>query len=446
MSLLCIGISHRSAPVEILERALPVPDRLGKLYDELLSEGSVSEALVLATCNRVEAYVAVEKFHAGVQHVSDSLATQAGLPVAELAPHLYVHYEDRAVAHLFAVASGLDSMVLGESQILGQLRNAYRAARQQQAVGRSLSRLLPYALRVGKRVHAETDIDRAGQSVVSAGLSIAAAALGDLGTRHILVVGAGSMSALALSALRRAGATQVTVLNRTLARAERLAAAYGARAGSMSLLAEQLRRAELVVTATGATGAVINYEDVAAVAAAHRELLFLDLALPRDVAPAVGTLDGVTVVDLEALRGASGAPAGEVDAARALVGEEVLSFLSAARSARVAPTVAALRAKADEVVASELLRLSTRLPELDERGRQEVAGTVRRVVDKLLHAPTVRVKELAGIPGGDSYAEALRRLFDLDPSAPDAIAAADLLPGTGRSFELLPDPDRPGGP
>lgn len=428
MSLVCVGISHRSAPVGLLERALPAPDRISKLYDELLAEGSVNEALVLATCNRVEAYVVVDKFHAGVAHVSDSLALQADVAIAELAPHLYVHYEDRAVAHLFSVAAGLDSMVVGESQILGQLRSAYRGARQLQAVGRSLSGLVPHALRVGKRVHAETAIDRAGQSVVSAGLEIASKSLGDLAARRVLVVGAGSMSTLALSALQRAGASQVTVVNRSLPRAERLAAHYGARAGTLARLPEHLAWAELVVTATGATGAVISYEDVAELPRESRELFFLDLALPRDVAPDVASLEGVSLVDLEALRGAAGAPAGEVDAARALVAEEVLSFLSAARSARVAPTVAALRAKADEVVDTELLRLCARLPELDERGRREVGRTVRRVVDKLLHAPTVRVKELAGIPGGDSYAEALRRLFDLDPSARDAIAAADLLP------------------
>jgi glutamyl-tRNA reductase len=425
MSLLCVGISYRSAPVGLLERLEPDPGEAAKLYDDLLSDGSVAEAMVLATCNRVEVYAEVDKFHAAVAHVSESLARRSGIPIGELSPHLYVHYEERAVSHLFGVAAGLDSMVVGETQVLGQLRAAYAEARKLRALGRAMPTLISGALRVGRRVHRETGIDRAGQSVVSAGLEVARGRIGELSGCRTLVVGAGSMSALAVASLRRAGVAEITVVNRTAGNAQRLASQYGASAGRLADLPALLEAADLVVCATGATGMVIDAAAVAPVADG-RPRFFLDLALPRDVDPGVAALPGVTLIDLEGLRGAGGAEETDVAAARLLVAEEVTALLGARRSARVAPTVAALRAKAEDVVAAELLRLSGRLPDLDPAARAEVALTVHRVVDKLLHAPTVRVKELAGVPGGDSYAAALRELFDLDPGAADAVSRPEL--------------------
>jgi glutamyl-tRNA reductase len=426
MSVLCVGVSHKSAGVEILEQVAPDQDSLPKLYDELLTADSVSEALVLSTCNRVEVYAEVDKFHAGLQHVSQSMSIVAGTELTTLTPHLYVHYDDRAVAHLFSVAAGLDSMVVGETQILGQLRHSFRHARELGTIGRSLGDITQHALRVGKRVHTDTAIDRAGHSVVSAGIALAAEHLGELTGRSVVVLGAGSMSSLAVSLLQRSGVADITVVNRGRARAARLAGATGVATQPLDQLAAAVAAADLLVCCTGATRAIVDRETLRR-RAPGRELFVLDLALPRDVAPEVREVSGVTVVDLEALQGAAGADPRDVDAARAIVAEEVLAHLTARRSARVAPTVAALRAKADEVVAVELLRLSGRLPDLDQRGREEVASTVRRVVDKLLHAPTVRVKELAGVPGGDSYAEALRELFDLDPGAPDAVTKADVV-------------------
>lgn len=425
MSLLCVGVSHRSASVGVLERLALLPGATTKFYDDLLAGEGVAEAVVLATCNRVEVYAEVAKFHAGVQQISESLTRYSGIDLAELSPHLYVHYEDRAVAHLFAVAAGLDSMVVGETQVLGQLRAAYRAARELQAVGRSLAALLPRALRVGKRVHRETGIDRAGRSVVDAGLDLARAELGDLADLATVVLGAGSISALAVVALRRHGVQQLTVVNRTRGNAERLALRYGVSAGDLAELPRLLAAADLIVCCTGATGAVID-EEMLGPTPAGRRRLFLDLALPRDVAPGVAALPGNRVIDLDGLAALGGADPAETAAARLLVAEEVTAFLGSRRSARVAPTVAALRAKAEDVVAAELLRLAGRLPELDAPAQAEIARAVRRVVDKLLHYPTVRVKELAGVPGGDSYEAALRELFDLDPAVTQAVSRRDL--------------------
>jgi len=430
VSVLAVGLSHRSAPVPLLERTAVAADELAKVLHELRDAPHVGESLVLSTCNRVEVYADVDKFHGGVSTVSELLAQVSGVPLETLTPHLYVHYEDRAVQHLFSVACGLDSMVVGENQILGQLRTAYRVAIEEGATGRVLGPLVQRALRVGKRARSETEIDRAGASLVGAGLELAAAAIGPLAGRPALVVGAGSMSALAGASLRRAGVGEITVVNRSAAAAERLAATLGGRAVGLDRLSESMAGVDLVVSATGAAGTVVGEDAVAAGVRARsgRPLFVLDLALPRDVDPAVRTLPGVTVVDLEVLSAAlAGGPSSrEVEAVRRIVAEEVGDFLGAQRSARVAPTVVALRSKAADLVDAELARLTGRLPDLDERSRREVADAVRRVVEKLLHGPSVRVKELAVEPGGDSYAEALRELFDLDPAAPGAVARASV--------------------
>ncbi|MDQ1703743.1 MAG: glutamyl-tRNA reductase [Frankiaceae bacterium] len=431
MSVLVVGLSHRSASVDLLERTALTEDGVTKLIAETIAGEHVDEALVLATCNRVEVYAEVRKFHGGVQELTERIIERTGVALEELTEHLYVHYEDRAVQHLFAVAGGLDSMVVGEQQILGQLRTALQVAREEGAVGRSLGALVDRALHAGKRVHSETGIDRAGRSLVSVGLDLAAEALGGLSGRSVLVMGAGSMSALAGATLRRREVGDLTVVNRTAARAERLAGTLGGRAAAVADLRDELAVADVLVSCTGAVGTVVSAETVAAALADRpdRPLFVLDLALPRDVEPAVRTLPGVTLVDLDSLRSVleDAEVARDVEAARRIVTDEVATFLTRQRSERVAPTVAALRARAQEVVDAEMARLGTRLPELDDRAAREVAATVARVVDKLLHAPTVRVKELAGSPGGDSYADLLRELFALDPAATEAVARADVV-------------------
>ena len=425
MSVLVVGVSHRSAPVSLLEE---VTLGLGNTTEVLgeLTGGAVAEAVVLSTCNRVEVYADTAGFHAGVDAVSDLLSRRSGVALDELAKHLYVHWEGQAVLHLFEVACGLDSMVVGESQILGQLRRAYAAAAEGSATGRVLHELFQTALRVGKRAHSETVIDEAGQSLVSVGLEHAVRAVGPLEGRSVLVVGAGSMGALAGATLRRAGVADVVVANRTPANAERLALSLDGRGVGLDALERELVLADIVVSSTGATGTVIGRQLVERVLAARagRPLALLDLALPRDVDPAVRALPGVTVVDLEALQTAlQGTAVGDgVEAAHAIVTEEVGAFLTWQRASQVAPTVVALRSRADQVVAAELERLTARLPELGTRERAEVEQSVRRVVQTLLHTPTVRVKELVDAPVGLSYADALRELFGLDRAVPAAVA------------------------
>ena len=453
MSVLVVGLSHKSAPLATLERAVLSGDALSKLLRDVFHAENVAGTFVISTCNRAEIYADVDKFHGGVAAICELLARHSGIPPAELTPHLYVHYEDRAVQHLLAVACGLDSMVVGESQILGQVRQALQAAREQGTAGRALAELGAHALRAGKRAHAETGIDRAGASLVSVGLAVAAGRLApgrapapgpsSLAALSVLVVGAGSMSSLAAVTAARMGAASIAVANRSHSRAERIAATISATSADLSRLPAEIAVADLVVSCTGAPGLVITAESVREALDARapgRPLVLLDLALPRDVDASAGELPGVSVIGLEDLRQAQ--PAGlpgpgardeHVAAVWQIVAEEFAAHASADRAARVAPTVVALRAKAAEVVEAELARLAGRLEGMDARSHREIAQSMHRVADKLLHAPTVRVKELAGSPGADSYETALRVLFDLDPDAVQAVVRADagLVPWPG---------------
>jgi glutamyl-tRNA reductase len=473
VSVLVVGLSHKSAPVATLERAVVGGDALAKLLRDVSQAGNVAGVFVVSTCNRVEVYAEVDKFHGGVTSISELLARHSGLPLSALTPHLYVHYEDRAVQHLLAVACGLESMVVGESQILGQVRQSLGVAREQGTLSRLLSDLGALALRTAKRAHSETGIDRAGANVVGVGIRLAAEHLptpsdpvpsdpvpsdpvqsdpaASLRGRTVLVVGAGSMSSLAATTAIRMGAQRIVVANRTPDRARRLAAAVSGTTADLDDLPAALADADLVISCTGAVGLVISADDVAralrlrgvslreagsggreAGDSPGRPMVLLDLALPRDVEEAAGRLPGVSLVSL-ATFGETGDPGlagqvahrADVAAVRAIVAEEFDARVSAEHAARVAPTVVALRAKAADVVDAEIARLSGRLDTLDARTHSEVARAMRRVVDKLLHAPTVRVKELAGSPAGDSYENALRVLFDLDPAAIEAVTRAD---------------------
>ncbi|CAL9517783.1 glutamyl-tRNA reductase [Streptomyces pilosus] len=563
MSLLVVGLSHRSAPVSVLERASLGVDAQTKLLQDTVATEPATEGAVLATCNRIELYADVDKFHAGVAELSTLLAQHSGVGLEELTPYLYVHYEDRAVHHLFSVACGLDSMVVGEGQILGQIKDSLARAQELHTAGRLLNDLFQQALRVGKRAHSETGIDRAGQSLVTFGLeqlALGAPVETWADGKKALVIGAGSMSSLAAATLARAGVAEVVVANRTQDRAERLAQILTegddtnvlARAVPMTSVPAELTRADVVVSCTGATGLVLTADAVAAgvegrtgerrivvdldeeaerAPAAHPPaaqpplppaavatdencpldlspvppgfsvmgeaavagmdaatleqhaawaagtavdrrpagrggpeadadligalaatasvvgriperrrpepaaepprpepvLFLLDLAMPRDIDAAAHRLAGVRLVDIESLAEASAdAPmAADVDQVRRIVSDEVAAFGAAQRAAHITPTVVALRTMAADVVAGEIARLEGRLPGLDDKHRAEITQTVRRVVDKLLHAPTVRVKQLAAEPGGAGYADALRTLFDLDPETVASVSRAE---------------------
>ncbi|GAA2798222.1 glutamyl-tRNA reductase [Kribbella solani] len=419
MSYLVVGISHRSAAIDVLERVALDAGAATKLALTVNNSPAVAETAVLATCNRTEVYGSVDRFHAGMDEITAILSDLTGVPLIDLAEHLYVHFEEGAVAHLFQVAVGLDSMVVGESQILGQVKETLRVGQDLETVGSDLNALFQHALRVGKRARTETGIDSAGRSVVSAGLE----AVGGFENRRALIVGAGSMASLAAQTLANGGARSVTVANRNYDRAVVLAERIGGTAIRLDDVPKALHDADLVVSCTGARGVVLT-EEMIRDASDGRPLGVLDVALPRDVAPEVARIPGVALVTLADLARTAGGSEDDIDEVRRIVGEESGSFEATRRAASVAPTVVALRAMASGLVDSELARLERRLPGLDEHERHEVERTIRRVVDKVLHNPTVRVKELGGDPGGPTYADALRQLFALDQAAVDAVTAA----------------------
>ncbi|ASU82151.1 glutamyl-tRNA reductase [Nocardiopsis gilva YIM 90087] len=484
MSVLAVGLSHRGSPVALLERAALDGQTRLKVMAEMANAAAVNEVMMVSTCNRTEIYADVEKFHPGVAAITEFLSWHTGISLAELTQHCYVHYEERAVQHLFSVTCGLDSMVVGEGQILGQVRNAIKDAQHTGTIGRVLNDLGQRALRVGKRAHTETHLDHAGADMVGLGLMVAGRHFGPFGSARIdtiascgadaparcpmggdealaeptadvaaavpqpqvltgarvLVLGAGSMSALSANTVARQGASTVIVANRTHERAARLAEclteAYEpiqSRAVPFEDAADILPEVDLVISCTGAQGLVLTRADVASAMekkSCRRPLVFLDLALPRDIDDSVREIPGVHLVDIEDLRRAAAEGAddvsgrsGAISVVRDIVEEEVAEYQAVRRAEQVAPTVVALRSKARQVVDTELSRLEGRLPDLDDKTRGEVGHALRRVVDKLLHQPTVRVKELAAGPDGDSYEAALRELFDLDPTAPDAVSA-----------------------
>ncbi len=439
MSLLVIGLSHHTAPLSVLEALAAHPDRSGAIATAALASSTATEVVVLSTCNRLEVYAEVPAFHPAVAAIGEALALAAGVSAVDvglpgsslgsslvdgemLADHLYVRHDEGAVAHAFTVACGLDSMAVGEAQVLGQMRDALALAQARGQVGESLNSLLQQALRVGKRAHTETAIDQHSVSLVHIALEQARAELGDLTGRSAVVIGAGSMSGLAAATVRRAGIDSLTIVNRTPERAARLAATTQGTPRPWSELADAVAESDLVITCTGAVGHVVTGETLARATALRdgRAQVVVDLALPRDVEPVqswTSPLPGVTLVDLQQLGGLleGRADSSAVAAVRALVTAEVADYLTRRMQQSVTPTVAALRARAAALVAAEMDRLDQRLPQLDEATRSEVALAVHRVVEKLLHTPTRRVKEFAMEGTGDDYAAALRELFDLEP-------------------------------
>ena len=424
MSILVVGVSHKTAPVSVLERLVLGRDALAKLVHDVSSSEHVTEATALATCNRIEIYADVERFHGSVESVSRMLCELADEAPEDVVPHLYVHYDDGAVSHLFHVAAGLDSMVVGEGQILGQTREALRVGQEYGTIGPALNTLFQQALRVGKRVHAETDIDKAAPSLVSVALERATGHVGELAGKRVLVVGAGSMAGLSVATVSRLGAAEVVVASRTQERADRLAQQYGGRSIPLAEVGDEIASCDVLVSCTGASGVVLPLSTVAAARTnPGGPLAVIDLALPHDVEPSVGDLPDVELIGLARLADElhEGVIAADIAAVREVVTDEVTSFLTARRSQEVTPTVVALRTMATGVVDAEIARLLGRLPDLDPDVRAEVEQTVRRVADKLLHHPTVRVKELANESGAVSYAAALAELFSLDPDAVDAV-------------------------
>jgi glutamyl-tRNA reductase len=421
VSFVVVGLNHRTVPLPMLERVTVPPTRLPKALKDLAGREHLVEVALLSTCNRTEVYAWCTKFHPSVGDVSEFLAESSGMPVSELADHLYSYYDEAAVAHLFGVAAGVDSMILGEGEILGQVREAIKAAEEEGTAGQSLSRVFRHAIEVGKRSRAETGIGRGAVSISSAAVALAAERLGGLAGRRVLVLGAGEMGQGMARSLAGSGAAEVLVSGRRQERAAELAARVGGRATPLERLPEAITVADLVLTSTGAAEAVIDRHDLESAMTRRlgRPLLIVDIAVPRDVDPGAADVPGVTLCDMDDLKAfaehSMDRRRREVARVRRIIAGELERFRQEHSAREVAPVVAALRARAEEVRQGELERFRSRLEGLDPAAAEVVDALTRGIVAKLLHDPTVRVKDAAGSGRGQVYVDALSALFDLEP-------------------------------
>jgi glutamyl-tRNA reductase len=420
MSILVVGLNHRSSPLSLLERVTITGDELPKAVTRLTQRDNIREAVALSTCNRTEIYVVAELFHGAYGDVRDFFCELGELSVDELTPHLYSQHDSAAVTHLFEVAAGLDSAVLGESEILGQVRTAWGIAQQEGAARSTLNLLFRLALETGKRARSETAIGRGTASVSHAAVEMLTDVVGPLEGRGVLVVGAGSMGEGVAVALHRAGGTDIVVANRSPERGAALADRVRGRSVGFDQLCEAVSAADVVVAGTGAgAGESVLNQSLIRRALVDRTLPLhiVDIGVPRDVEPSVNDLDGVTVLDLDDLRDWADRGlahrAGEADRVRSIVAEEVDNFAIDSTARQAAPLVASMRDAAERVRSAELERFASRLDGLDDAEADTVAALTRSIVAKLLHEPSVRLRTQAGTPQGERNAAAVRDLFDI---------------------------------
>jgi glutamyl-tRNA reductase len=417
MSIVVIGVNHRTGPLSVLERLTIAPNDVAKAVIGLAARDNLREVAVLSTCNRTEVYAVAERFHGAYADIRDFMCELGTLRPDELHPHLYSQHDEAAAQHLFEVAAGLDSAVLGESEILGQVRTAWQVAKDEGGVRSTLDLLFRHALSVGKRARSETSISRGTSSISHAAVEMVSDRLGTLEARNVLVVGAGEMGVGVATALHKAGAGAITVCNRTPQRGSHLAGRVGGHAIGLDRVGDALAVADVVVACTASGQSVVTRDDVAANKRAGAPMLIVDIAVPRSVDRAVAELDGLTVLDLDDLRDWAdrgiALRSGEVDNVRAIVTAEVEQFAMEVTARQAAPLVAELHERAEAVRMKEVARFAGRLAELDDDERDTVEALTRAIVAKLLHGPSVRLRHDAGTPKGERNAAAVSDLFDL---------------------------------
>ena len=421
MSVLVAGLNYKSAPLDLLERFSFDVTELPKALLAARASEHVREAVILSTCNRTEVYALCTKFHPGVADASEFLAEQAGMKAADLTEHIYSYYDEAAIAHLFGVAAGVDSVILGEGQILGQVRDALKSAEEEGTAQQGLARIFRYAIEVGKRSRAETGIGRGAVSLSSAAVALATERLGTLVERRVLVLGAGEMGQGMATSLAGSGVAEVVVAGRGTERATELATRVGGRAIPIEKLPQALVAADVVLTSTGSSDVVISHDEVEVAMQRRfgRPLMIVDIAVPRDVDPGVADVPGVTLLDMDDLKAFAESSMDrrrrEVARVRRIISAE-LERLRTERTAReVAPVVSALRSRGEDIRLAELDRFRAKLEGVDPKTAETIEALTQGIVAKLLHEPTVRVKEAAGTGRGEQIADALTALFDLEP-------------------------------
>ena len=418
MTIVCLSLSHRFVPAEVLEKLAVPAGELGEVLARLHAVPGIDEVVVLSTCNRVEVYAAVSGPAGPVSRaVAGLMGARGPVPAGEVLAMARMGVGGAAAEHLFSVACGLDSMAVGEDQIVAQVKAAARAATTAGTAGPAVTGLIDAALRASKRARTQTTISTQGISLARAGLDVAAAHLGGLATVDAVVLGTGSTGKLAVRLLREAGVGRLSVAGRNAARAAEMAGAVGGRPLRVADVPAALADADLLVTATGAVAPVVPAGPVRAARAqvGGRPLFVLDLGMPPDVEPAIGQLAGVTLADLTTLGRhlTDRAAPDQISQARAIVAAEAAEYAERQDQAAATPVIAAMHAHIRGLADAELARLDERLPDLNEHQRAETAATVHRILRKILHRPTVRAREFSSSPEGRLYLDALRQLFDL---------------------------------
>jgi glutamyl-tRNA reductase len=418
VAIVVIGVNHRTGALPLLERLAIAPDAHGKAIVGLIARQNIREAVVLSTCNRTEIYAVTERFHGAYADIRDFFCDLGGFDPDDLHPHLYSQHDDAAVAHLFEVAAGLDSAVLGESEILGQVRNAWEIAQAEGGARATLNLLFRHAIETGKRARTETSIGRGTASISHAAVEMATERLGSLAGCRVLVVGAGEMGEGVAAALVNAGANNIGVINRTLERADQLARRIGGGVIPFDELSTALADADVLLTCTGSGATLIDVELLSAArGATAAPLLIVDIAVPRDVAANVTSLPGITLLNLDDLRDWAGRAlvlrAEEAHHVNQIVSEEVERFAMETTARQAAPLVAQLHQRAEEIRRTEIERFAARLATLDDTQRAALEAVTKGIVAKLLHNPSVKLKDDAGTPQGERNADTVRDLFDL---------------------------------
>jgi glutamyl-tRNA reductase len=420
VSVVVIGANHRTAPLDLLEKMSLDGERMTKYLHALVACDWISEAVIVSTCNRTEIYAVAERFHGAYADVRDLVCDLTYLPAEAFSDHLMVDYDTEAIRHLFEVTAGLDSMVVGEHEILGQVRSAWEAGRSAGTVGPTLNLLFRHAVECGKRARTETSISRSVTSVSQAAVVMASDRLDGIDGVSALVIGAGDMGRGMVNLLNGAGVSSVTIANRNRPRAAELADEVGAAAVGLDDLADVMERVDVVFSATGSPKPLVGVDEMLQVigARAGRPLVIVDIGVPRDVDAAVGAIEGIELLDMESLQRFCDAGIEdrrrEVPAVTTIVEIEVDRYESIVSAREVAPLVTDLHRWAENVRAGEVDRFSARLAELDPQQREVVEALSRGIVAKMLHSPTVRLKDAAGSARGERLSGSLRELFDLD--------------------------------
>jgi glutamyl-tRNA reductase len=425
MNIVVVGLSHKTASVEIREKVAFASNKMEKPLRELVGLQDINEGLIVSTCNRVEVYAATHDMAGGMARIKRFLADYHGISLETLEPHLYNHHGEAAIRHLFRVASSLDSMVVGEPQILGQIKTAYGYAAEYRTSGIILNRFLHKAFSVAKRVRTETKIASSAVSVSFAAVELAKKIFGDLTDKTVMLIGAGEMCELAAKHFLNNGVRGVMVANRTFERAERLAEEFDGKAVRFEDLFDHLHKADIILSSTGATHFIIGARDVEEVIRRRRlkPMFFIDIAVPRDIDPKVNDVDNVYLYDMDDLQGVVASNlqqrAEEAKKAEAIIDQEIGRFFNWLSMLEVTPTIVALRSRFEEVRLAELEKTVANWKDLAPEERKRLDALTSAITNKLLHPPTSLLKKTGQGGRTDLYVDALRQLFELETSEPE---------------------------